>query len=93
MLFHMPQRKITLPQLYIDGILVDYVTDFNFIQNNLKWDTHINSISLKIGRTSRLLNKLKHFLPLNILHKNFVTLYINCPAPTLWYFTMGLCLC
>ena len=55
MLFHMPQRKITPPKLYIDGILIDYVTVFNFlginIQNNLKWDTHINSISLKIGRT------------------------------------------
>ena len=30
MLFHMPQRKITPPKLYIDGILIDYVTVFNF---------------------------------------------------------------
>ena len=53
MLFHMPQRKITHAELYIDGILI--YSFFNFlgiiIQNNLKWDTHINSISLKIGRT------------------------------------------
>ena len=50
MLFYIPQRKITSPKLYIDGILIDYVTVGYFlgikIQNNLKCDTHKNSISL-----------------------------------------------
>ena len=80
MLFYMPQRKITPPKLYIDGILIDYVTFFNFlginIQNNLKWYTHINSISLKIGRTVGILNKLKHSLSLNILHLLYCTLIV-----------------
>ena len=53
MLFYMPQQKITHPKLYIDGILITYVTGFIFlginIHNDLKWDTHIKSISLKIG--------------------------------------------
>ena len=35
MLFHMPQRKITLPKLYIDDILIDYVTIFNFWHKNI----------------------------------------------------------
>ena len=33
MLFYMPQRKITPPKLYIDGILIDYykkgIEDYN----------------------------------------------------------------
>ena len=28
MLFHMPQRKIRTPKLYIDGILIEYVLVF-----------------------------------------------------------------
>ena len=51
-------------KLYINNILIDYVTVCNFlginIQNYLKWDTRVNSISLKIGRTVGILNKLKH---------------------------------
>ena len=81
MVIYMTQQKITLPKLYIDGILIDYVTVFNFlginIQNNLKWDTHINSISLKIGRTVGILNKFKFSLPLNILHLLYCTLIVS----------------
>ena len=80
MVFLMPQREITPPKLQIDGILIDYVTVFNFvginIQNNLKWDTHINSISLKIGQTVGILNRSKHSLPLNILHLLYCTLIV-----------------
>ena len=80
MLFHIPQRKITPSKLYIDDILIDYVTVFNFlginIQKKLKWDTHINSISLKIGQRVGILNKLKHSLPLNILHLLYCTLIV-----------------
>ena len=62
MLVHMLQRKITLPKLYIDDILIGYVTLFlcfrhKHIKKNLKWDTHINSISWKIGWTVDILNK------------------------------------
>ena len=80
MLFHMPQRKIAPPTLYIDGVLIDGVTHFNFlgiiIQNNLKWDTHINAISLKICRTIGILNKLKNVLPQSILKMLYYSLIV-----------------
>ena len=70
MLCHMPQREITPSKLDIAGIFIFLGIK---IQNNLKWDTHINSISLKIGRTVGILNKLKHSLPLNISHLFYCT--------------------
>ena len=70
MSFHMTQRKVT----------PDHVTVFNLlginVQNNLKWDTHINYISLQIGRTVGISNKLKHYLLLNILHLLYCTLIV-----------------
>ena len=70
MSFHMTQRKIT----------PDHVTVFNLLginmQNNLKWDTHINYISLQIGRTVGISNKLKHSLLLNILHLLYCSLIV-----------------
>ena len=47
------------------------------MQNNLKWDTHIDYISLEIGRSIGISNKLKYSLPLNILHSLHCTLIVS----------------
>ncbi len=36
------------------------------IQDNLKWDTHINSIKRKIASNIWLLSKIKYFIPLKV---------------------------
>ena len=42
MLFRLPQQKITPPKLYNNGILIDYVTVFNFVGKTIQ--ININGI-------------------------------------------------
>ena len=56
-IFHYPQRKLRLneiPCLYINGGLIERVTEFNFlgltIDENLSWKCHVNKIANKISR-------------------------------------------
>ena len=48
MVFHTPQRKVTYPEIKIKNILIERVSEFNFLgitfNSNLKWHTHINYI-------------------------------------------------
>ena len=71
MLFHTPQRKVEVPQLFMQGSQLQCVNEFNFlglmVHKNMKWDSHINKISAKISKILGILNRLKHFLPQNIL--------------------------
>ena len=52
MCFHIPKRKVIFPDLKINNITIDRVTDFKFlgliISSNLKWNKHINHISIKV---------------------------------------------
>jgi hypothetical protein len=71
MLFYMPPKKVEIPVLKIGGLTIDCVDSFNFlgitINKHLNWEPHINIIANKISRPIGILNKLKHFLPQNIL--------------------------
>jgi len=51
------------------------------VQQNLSWDSHVNRIALKISRTIGIINKLKHFVPLNVL----LTLYNSLVLPHMNY--------
>ena len=52
MVFHTPQRKVTYPEIKINNILIERVSEFNFLgitfNSNLKWHTHINYITKKV---------------------------------------------
>lgn len=68
----------------IDNISIEHVTEFNFlgiiVDENLSWKPHFNKITLKISRTSGIISKLKHFLPIYILRNIYNSLalpYIN----------------
>ena len=66
MVFKFPQRIVNIPDLYIEETKIESVTYFDFlgiiIQSNLKWENHINAISIKITRIIGILSKLKkHF--------------------------------
>ena len=70
-LFHTPQKKIQHPELFINGIKIEFVDRFNFlgivIDKHLKWTHHIEAISKKISRTLGIMTKIKQQLPLNAL--------------------------
>ena len=69
--FHQPQKKCTKPAIKIDGNTIDSVDSFNFlgliINNNLKWDHHINHIAAKISRSMGILTRLRHSLPFDVI--------------------------
>ena len=69
--FHQPQKKCTKPAIKIDGNTIDSVDSFNFlgliINNNLKWDHHINNIAAKISRSMSILTRLRHSLPFDVI--------------------------
>ena len=82
MVFHNKQKKIEdhIPQISINGKLIERVTDFNFlgiiINEHLDWSSHISKISNKICRTNGILNKLKRFLPTHILRQIYCSLIL-----------------
>ena len=73
MIFHNYQRDISLfiPEIKINGQLVERVTEFNFlgltIDEHLNWKSHIQKVSNKVSRSIGVLNRLKKFLPITIL--------------------------
>ena len=71
MLFHMPQKKIIVPNIKINGTIIEFVDNFNFLGINLNkhlnWNPHVKIVSNKLVKTVGVLNILKKTLPLNIL--------------------------
>ena len=85
MIFHMPQKKVEKPVLLVNGTVIEYVNNFNFLgitlNNHLNWDSHINKVAYKISRTTGILKKLTHFLPQHILR----TMYNSIILPHINY--------
>ena len=84
MVFHTPQRK-KLPELHLklNGIEVEQVRQFNFLgivlNEHLQWHDHTARISNKISRNIGIINRLKHFVPLNTritLYNTMILSYI-----------------
>lgn len=75
-------RKQNL-SLQINGAELERVTTFKFLglvlHENRSWTDHIAEISLKLSRTVGIMNKLRNFIPSNILQ----TLYNSLMAPYL----------
>ena len=87
MIFHYKQRNLSSQSLNISiqGITIEKVADFCFLgltlNENLNWQSHIHKISNKISRTLGVMNRMKHFLPVDILR----TLYNSLILPHLNY--------
>ena len=84
MLFHQPQKRVTIPKLKINNTLIEYVDEFNYlgliINKHLKWNSHVNKIGNKISQTIGVINKLKHLLPqktLLIIYNSLILPHIN----------------
>ena len=84
MIFHNYQRDVEhfIPEIKINGQLVQCVTEFNFlgltIDEHLNWKSHIQKVSNKVSRSIGVLNRLKKVSTNNhienfILHSHFTT--------------------
>ena len=67
--------------IVLDDVSLEKVNRTKFlgvvIDENLTWKCHIDAISKTISRNIGVLNKLKHFVPDNILHTLYCTLIIR----------------
>ena len=80
MIFHHRQKNILplVPKLYINGSPIERVTEFNFLgtilHECLSWNSHIQKIASKIAMVIGTINRLKKFLPCEILKTIYNTL-------------------
>ena len=85
MLFHQPQKRVTIPKLKINNTLIECVDEFNYlgliINKHLKWNSHVNKIGNKILQTIGVINKLKHLIP----QKTLLTIYNSLILPHINY--------
>ena len=85
MVFHTSNRKITYPNLKINNINIERVTQFNFLggmfNSHMDWSRHINYISMKISRSTGILYRLKDIYPQSVL----LTLYNTLILPHFHY--------
>ena len=67
----MPQKTIIVPTIKINGTIIEFVDNFNFLGMNLNkhlnWNPHVKIVSTNLVKTVGVLNILKKTLPLNIL--------------------------
>ena len=80
MLFHMPGRHVQIPNLHINNIKLECLDYFIFsgitIDKHLPWKEHIYLIANKISRTVVVINRLKNYIPQNVLLTIYNTLII-----------------
>ena len=80
MLFYMPGRNVIIPNLHINSIKLECLDSLNFlgitIDKHLTWREHINLIANKISRTVGVINRLKDYIPQNVLLTIYNTLII-----------------
>ena len=84
MIFHVPRKETQTLTLKIDKTNIEQMDEFNFLvltlDANLTWKKHVNKIANKCSKTTGVLNKLKHVLPLDIntlLHNSLILSHIN----------------
>ena len=71
MCFHTSNRTVIYPNLKINNSTIDRVTDFKFlgliISSNLKWNKHIDHVSIKVSKVIGIMFRLKCILPSDVL--------------------------
>ena len=83
--FHTAQRIVAYPELIINNIIIDRITEFNFlwliISSNMKWKKHIDHIALKVSKIIGIMYRLKLLLQAGVL----LTIYNSLSLPYLNY--------
>ena len=78
--FHTAQRIVAYPELKINNVIIDRVTEFNFlgliISSNMKWKKHIDHIALKVSKIIGIMYRLKFILPADVLLTRYNSLIL-----------------
>lgn len=73
------RKNIAPPHLFLQNEAIESVDKFNFlgltIDSQLSWKHHISKISKKLIYTNFILNKMKNFLPTDILRTLYFSLF------------------
>ena len=84
MVFSPRSKKIQLPNLTLNNTPIEHVNQFDFLgvvlDENVKWDKHINKVGNKINRNIGLISKLKYYLSvhtLKTLYNSLILRYFN----------------
>ncbi len=84
MVFRTINKRIPDLELHIEGTPIERVFEFNFLgitlDDQLKWNKHIDKISNKISRNVGILNSMKHFLPIStkrLIYNSLILSHIN----------------
>ena len=84
MIFRTNNKPVPEIELHIEGICIERVYEFNFLgitlDDQLKWNKHIEKISNKMSRNIGILNSLKHFLPMTtktLIYNSLISCHIN----------------
>ena len=81
-IFHNHQRNIDslIPDIRINNQAIERVSEFNFlgltIDAHLSWNAHIQKISNKVAKSIGILNRLKRYMPPNILRTLYSALIL-----------------
>ena len=80
MVFHSNRKTVNYPNFKINDIEIERVAQFNFlgliISSNLKWQSHIDHISIKISSVIGIMYRMKDIYPQEILQMIYSTLII-----------------
>ena len=75
----------------MDGTPIENIKEFNFmgltINENLKWNNHLDNITIKCSRINGQLNKLKNMLPIHLhilLYNTLLLPHINYCVLLAW---------
>ena len=75
-IFAMPTKKYQVSLIQLNDVVIERVSNFNFLGEQLNWKKHIDKMSIKCSKTVGILNKLKLILPINIKILLYNTLLI-----------------
>ena len=80
MIFHEINKTIEkiIPNLVINGIQIDMVNSFTFrgvnLHGNMSWKIHTEFVANKLAKYAGALNRIKHFLPIDVLRKIYFSM-------------------
>ncbi len=84
MIFHTNKKKVQSLTLKIDNVNIERVAEFNFLgltlDKHLTWKCHTNQRTNKISQGMGILNRLKHFLPIQtkiLIYNSLVLSHLN----------------
>ena len=81
MMFHTKQRHMDAVSFTINNENIEQVSSFNFLgihlDENLKWNKHIDMLTNKLSRVIGILNRLKYRYPQHILLTIYNSLFMS----------------